>query len=708
MAFCLAELHLWSTKSSLQVKDTDIGTHQYYHKGEPVADSQTKHYYNDKLKFSEARGYSWTPQNRRPEKLRDSLKGLEELLQTKTCVHTRWKNKQCCQLMLSSGVLITLTLNGPQLERVCIDHALVGRLPGHTVTDAVLTDRLLLLSFLEQSQVGVVYLGRRSQGSPEVNRRQEKLSASEMKVVCVELGSGSGRRLVRRVTLNPLEDVAVCWWPQDDPSQGLWPSALGPAHTDTHNLVMLGCSSADTLKVLSSVRTEGQPLHCHFSQLQPHQLLTVELRPRSQGETSWAVDACAYDCAQGLLQRTSVTRIPLQAEPISCSRHPAETLLLLGLSDSSLVLYDQRGGGTCCNVTCTAPPAFLAWHPSGGLVVVGGGQGELMCFDVGLAPLGVRLVAEELANAPATLRLSEHLRCTGGLEGLHWGMGPGCQPEGCDLLMLALHGGPLAALKFRLGVVSGGGLGPSELLQERLRWGQVGPALGILKALDWDPSGEQCYRGLSLITIHLLRLDLNAEREAQLEAALGVFYAPPVPLPDAVVLDYREPISSYARRFFHHLIRHQRLEKAFLLAVDLRARDLFMDLHYVAVDKGEMVLADAARRKAREAEFPAIAAATEESSRGRSGMCSLSLSDRHTERPISKQTERDKEATDPALLLPPTARVARENNHARLCEDDLLLTIQGWSLAGTIRMDEDEPSKRDDPGTLEVIDLGRV
>ena len=70
-----------------------------------------------------------------------------------------------------------------------------------------------------------------------------------LQVVCVELGSGSGRRLLRRVTLNPLEDVAVCWWPQDDPSQGLWPSALGPVHTDTHNLVMLGCSAADTLKV---------------------------------------------------------------------------------------------------------------------------------------------------------------------------------------------------------------------------------------------------------------------------------------------------------------------------------------------------------------------------------------------------------------------------------------------------------------------------
>ena len=84
-------------------------------------------------------------------------------------------------------------------------------------------------------------------------------------------------------------------------------------------------------------------------------------------------------------------------------------------------------------------------------MAVGGGQGELMCFDVGLAPLGLRLVAEELADAPATLRLSEQLRCTGGLEGLHWGKGPDGQAEGCDLLMLALHGGPLAALRFRLG-----------------------------------------------------------------------------------------------------------------------------------------------------------------------------------------------------------------------------------------------------------------
>lgn len=73
-----------------------------------------------------------------------------------------------------------------------------------------------------------------------------------------------------------------------------------------------------------------------------------------------------------------------------------------------------------------------------------------MCFDVGLAPLGMALIAEEVTSA-ATLQLAHHLRCSGGLEGLQWGSGLDGSPEGTDTLMLAFHGGPLAALRFRLG-----------------------------------------------------------------------------------------------------------------------------------------------------------------------------------------------------------------------------------------------------------------
>ncbi len=63
---------------------------------------------------------------------------------------------------------------------------------------------------------------------------------------------------------------------------------------------------------------------------------------------------------------------------------------------------------------------------------------------------------------------------------------------------------------------------------------------------------------------------------AQLEAALGTFYAPVKPLTEVTVLEYRDPISRLARRFFHHLLRYTRFDKAFLLAVDIGARDLFM------------------------------------------------------------------------------------------------------------------------------------
>lgn len=80
-----------------------------------------------------------------------------------------------------------------------------------------------------------------------------------------------------------------------------------------------------------------------------------------------------------------------------------------------------------------------------------------MCFDVGLAPVNMALVAEEVAAA-TTLRLAQHMRSSGGLERLRWGTGLDGGPEGTDMLLLAFHGGPLAALRFRLGRYSSVGV----------------------------------------------------------------------------------------------------------------------------------------------------------------------------------------------------------------------------------------------------------
>lgn len=49
-------------------------------------------------------------------------------------------------------------------------------------SSAVLSDRLILLAFLEQSQVAAVYLNKKNLDSPETGRRTDKLSPSEIKV----------------------------------------------------------------------------------------------------------------------------------------------------------------------------------------------------------------------------------------------------------------------------------------------------------------------------------------------------------------------------------------------------------------------------------------------------------------------------------------------------------------------------------------------
>ncbi|XP_061546900.1 WD repeat-containing and planar cell polarity effector protein fritz homolog [Phycodurus eques] len=652
MAFCLAELHLWSTKSSLQVQDTDIGTYQYYDKAEP-ANRQEHHYFNEKVHFTEARGYSWTPANRRPERLRDSLKELEELLQTNTCVHTRWRNTHCCQLLLSSGILVTLTLSGPQLEQVCIDRALVGRLPGDAVTDAVLGDKLFVLSFLKQSQVVAIYLNKKNpDSSANAGGDADKLSPSRIKVTSVEV-AGWARRIHQGVALNRREDVALCWWRSGEHEEEVWPWT--PLNMHRNNLVLLACLPSEGLKLVSSMQTEGDLLVCTFSNLHPYQLLTVEAPagPQASREASWA-KACVYEYAKGRLQRLSAARVLLPSRPVSCSHHPNESLLLLGLSDSSLVLYDQRRG-VSLQASCPVPPTILAWHPAGALLVATGAaqQGELMFLDVGLAPVKVALVAEDVTPA-ATLVLGRHLRCPGPLQRLQWAAGPEGGADEPDTMMLAFHGGLLAVLKLQLGVVSGFRLDPVQVLQQRLHGGQVQEALGVLEAMDWSAAAEQCWHGLSAVANHLLRLPLDARTEEQLEAALATFYAPPAPLPDNVTADYKEPVHKYARRFFHHLLRHERLEKAFLLAVDLQDKDLFMDLHYVAGDKGELVLAEVAKRKAHQVaesrdgqEITAVINRkdVEDAVRERNGVGAYSLTDK------SQKTTGSSKSNTPKLTL---------------------------------------------------------
>ncbi|KAF7249303.1 hypothetical protein EYD10_05183 [Varanus komodoensis] len=171
MTVFLSEMHVWSLKTTLCVEDKDIGIYHYYDKKEP--DTQVNFgYLCQKQQLAESRDYPWVLKNKRPEKLRDTLKELEELMQNSQCVLSRWKNKYVCQLLFHSGVLVSLSLSGPQLERVVIDRTLMGKLISNTISDATPPPR--------PSADGATLLeGKHSSKSPHKQKMKRKHNRSD-------------------------------------------------------------------------------------------------------------------------------------------------------------------------------------------------------------------------------------------------------------------------------------------------------------------------------------------------------------------------------------------------------------------------------------------------------------------------------------------------------------------------------------------------
>ncbi|KAM7078871.1 WD repeat-containing and planar cell polarity effector protein fritz homolog isoform 3-T3 [Molossus nigricans] len=604
MSFCLTELHLWSLKNTLHIGDRDIGIYQYYDKkDQPV--SATEHgNLEAKQKLAESRDYPWTLKNRRPEKLRDSLKELEELMQNSRCVLSKWKNKYVCQLLFGSGVLVSLSLSGSQLEKVMIDRSLVGKLISDTISDALLTDSFIILSFLAQHKLCFIQFTKKM-GSPDVNKRLEKLSALDYKISYYEIPGPVNRTTERRLTINCTQDKVVCWWPlvsNDD----AWPWAPISSEQNRANLLLLGYAQG-RLEVLSSVRTEWDPLDVCFGTKQTYQMLTVEHSISADKEPM--ADSCIYECIRNKIQRVSVTRIPLRSKAISCCRSVTEDKLILGCEDSSVILYETHRRVTLL-AQAELLPSLISCHPSDTILLVGSNQGELQIFDMALSPINIQLLAEDRLPRE-TLQFSKRFDVSSSLVQMQW-VAPqvvSLKPESgdiYDLLFLRFDRGPLGVLLFKLGIFTRGQLDLVDIIFQYVHYDEIYEAINILSSMNWDTLGHQCFISMSAIVNHLLRQKLTPEREAQLEASLGTFYAPTRPLLDTTVLEYRDQVSKYARRFFHHLLRYQRFEKAFLLAVDIGARDLFMDIHYLALDKGELALAEVARKRASDIDAESI------------------------------------------------------------------------------------------------------
>ncbi|KAK2177759.1 hypothetical protein NP493_581g01041 [Ridgeia piscesae] len=477
------------------------------------------------------------------------------------------------------------------IDRIQVDKTLVGKLSSETVSDVLLTDRYVVFAHEDKPYLDYIYFLKRT-----VEKRLEKLSAFDPQISQTELPGPLGRRLDRKLVCNVHSDIVLAWWPTASEEPWPWSPMIGDR--ERCNLVLLLVTGTQ-LELLSYVRTDCDPVSVRYSMVQPHQILSIE-QLQSAGDLN--AHLCVYECGRSKIVKVSMVTIPLKCKLSCFERSPQEDRTLMGCTSGQLALFDSHTKLTKV-ISCSLTPKLIRWHPSGTVVIVADSKAQIQVFDQSLNLLHSQLVAEN-PGPQKTLQLTTCLKSLSTLGDVCWNpplddtdLSTGSH---CDSAFIMFERGPMMLLQYHLGRMSQGQLTPLMLINEFIKQRQFSEAINLLKSLNWNVEGAICYASLSAIVNQMLRMPLDATRESHLEAALGAFYTPRVAHSELVIVEYRDPMSHLARRFFHLLLRYSRYDKAFLLAVDIGSRDLFMDLHYVAEEKGEMALARVAMKKAKQ------------------------------------------------------------------------------------------------------------
>jgi hypothetical protein len=167
---------------------------------------------------------------------------------------------------------------------------------------------------------------------------------------------------------------------------------------------------------------------------------------------------------------------------------------------------------------------------------------------------------------------------------------------GCyDNFAMVFNQGPIVLLRLELGIYSKGKLSVFELVGEYLRHNQLYQCLQLFLSLNWDITPNDCFYCLTALMDRLLKLPIDSTNEELMESALSSFFAGNIN--SSIYEEFHDSVLLLSRRFFFKLLRNERFEKAFRLAVDLSSVDLFRELEYTATQKGLTPLVELSQKK---------------------------------------------------------------------------------------------------------------
>ncbi|XP_059613987.1 WD repeat-containing and planar cell polarity effector protein fritz [Phlebotomus argentipes] len=597
MLTLLSETRLWSCREDIKIKETDFGCYRYHQKKE-LADEGL--YAAGKRLYGQRRDIRHAVDKGAP-KLRSGIRKLEELLEKHKVIYCQWKDNVVLRLMLSNGLIVHVCVNifTGEVMRVAFDKYFLGKIISEAITDVLMT-RLHILIAYNQNQITFVYLQK-----PSLRRSvPEKISRMEPKIFNIIIGGPQGRKLPRQISCNVSGDLVAIWTRSSQNEVYPWRPTV--RDQDRANIHIYKFSRAK-LEPLCFHWTENDPICIEFVRLSDNQLRTVEQRVSRKGEVT--IESSIYEINKVKLNRIAVTSIPLQTQVCCHSYSPDHEKLMLGCIDGSIVLFDEGRG-----ITHLVKAAFIAtmisWHGDSGLVVIANERCQFQCFDISLSCIKSQLISEDYTPSNI-LDVSNYFSSQPTLSRICWSRKPDLQghaekfSQTDSFLLLIFEGGPVGCMRFfggagMKGDIHTSGFTPDVFVHSYLSVNQVEKAINILLCLNWDTYGAMCLCSLHKIANFIFRHPLTADRELQLQKALGSFHVPVKPLCEETELEFGDQVKDITRKFFQYLLRYRSFEKAFSLGIDINDEDLFMDLHNAAVANGDGSLAEDALKKAEE------------------------------------------------------------------------------------------------------------
>lgn len=141
-------------------------------------------------------------------------------------------------------------------------------------------------------------------------------------------------------------------------------------------------------------------------------------------------------------------------------------------------------------------------------------------------------------------------------------------------------------------------LSTKRLISEYLFASKFEQTIDMLRVINWNCAYEEAYHCLDNIFQYLLKLPFSSELEAHIESTLATFLIPCTPIDHKIFEQILPYIRHLAIRFFYYLVRNGSHAKAYRLATELRSRRMFLLLHEIGRQTGNVELAESSYRLA--------------------------------------------------------------------------------------------------------------